>query len=114
MKLAFYVLLLANIVLYLWETGSEKSRSEADYVELRLPDNVEPIRLLKELPTIPSSPVSIAEEEKDDIVPARQTQPESVSSMVEEPPPGVSIVHIPKDQPASEACCFRFGPFSSQ
>jgi len=104
MKLAFYVLLLANIVFYLWETGGNRPPSNVDRIELQLPESAEQIRLLKELPVIPKRVPAAAVETR----PPESSTPEETGEL----PPGVSLV-TPSDSPspAADPFCYVYGPY---
>jgi len=89
MKYLFFLLLLGNIVLYLWETGHRQPREEVNRIQLQLPDSHEEIKLLKEAPAAPKkSPGATPAKEAP---PAATIKPEPPPVAVEPAPVKVEI-----------------------
>jgi hypothetical protein len=100
MKYLFYLLLLGNIVFYLWESGRQP-HADMERIELKLPDTGEPIRLLKELP----APIK---------KPSASTAPPEVAEISPPPPaepPPVELVSPPPVKPTVDPQCRLIGPF---
>lgn len=96
MKYLFYLLLLGNIVFYLWESG-RRPHADVEHIELKLPEIAEPIRLLNEVP--PPAPKKSS----------ATTAPQEV---VEPPPPPVAMVTETPVKPATDPHCRLIGPFA--
>ena len=101
MKYLFFLLVVANIAFYLWETGVGREKSSFDLVEIRLPDETERIVLIKELPLLPRR--SPAPASKDDAIPEQSTaSPQSDRA--------ADALASPEPSPV-DPFCFRLGPF---
>jgi len=116
MKYVFYLLLLCNVVFYLWATGVGREKSNFDRYEISLPPQTERIALIKEQPAM----------EK------KVPQPEAAPKVEETPPPAIDqspqeTVETPPENlqaqgaqaqaeplPPSDSACFRLGPYRSQ
>jgi hypothetical protein len=104
MRYLVYLLVLANVVFFLWETGFRAERdSGASYRELEIPSGLERIALAREVAGIPSSGTVVAVE------PAGQTPPPEAapSPGTVPPPPEAKPVQKPVD-------CFRIGPLQTK
>jgi cell division septation protein DedD len=112
MKIAFYLLLLANVLFYLWETGGSRPKSNVDQVALRLPDNSETIRLIKELPSIPKKVPTDFDVAASEAVAAKPAAPPPQAD--DSPPPGVAVVKPLADQVGDAVRCYRYGPFGNE
>lgn len=113
MKYLFYLLLLGNVVFYLWETGVGRERTKVEQRELALPDETERLVLLGELPEAQkkaqgTSPLPQIARQQDKSEPA-------VSASIE---PQVEEKVSPQPSPAPTAKpdpnCFLFGPLASE
>lgn len=100
MKYLFYLLLLGNIVFYLWESG-HRPHDDVDRIELKLPDGTEPIKLLNEVPAPAKKPSGSPASPRDTIEAAPTPQP-----------PQVAVVAPPPVKPVTDPHCRLIGPFA--
>jgi len=115
MKYAFYLLILCNVVFYLWETGPGRERPDparddpTDYAAS------ERIVLIKELPEIPKKPPEAKAEE-----PPTETEHEAAQQMAEplltNPQLGVVGGNPRADGLSASAAtdCYLMGPYQSE
>jgi len=104
MKVLFYLMLVVNVVFYLWETTRGQGAGPAQ-VELKLPPSGEPIVLIEELPSVPRKAPSGVEEP-----PALIDAPLSEQESAEVTAPAVSEPPRAKSEPG----CYWMGPFDNE
>lgn len=118
MKYAFYSLILANIVFFLWESNilGRGSNNDAPYKELRLPRTVEPIVLLSERTESPeknTDPVLVEvsatgpkPEQAKGTAPAGTSEPARKETVPVDAPPVPIRATVPN--------CFQWGPITDE
>jgi len=105
MKYVFYILILANVVFFLWETNiiGQGGGTAASYRELRLPHTVERIALLSERSAPPEKNTGVALADP------------SVTQAAPEPSEGETPEPVQQaDVPAPESGCFQWGPVADE
>lgn len=119
MKYAFYSLILANVVFFLWESSilGRGVSSASSYQELRLPHVVEQIALLSERTGLPEKAPDLVLAE----VSTTEAKPEQIkgtTSIVESESAQKS--EVPTDTPSTlstravESGCFQWGPITDE
>jgi hypothetical protein len=119
MKYVFYLLILCNIVVYLWYTGVGRERSDVVRYELSLPAESERIALIKELPKIPKKAPEPEAAPKVEEIPQQPTeQPKPQESLTSQ---AVNDSQAAAEQTQAEAApkpsrpdCFVLGPYHSE
>jgi hypothetical protein len=109
MKPTFFLLILINVIVLLWETGYGRNPDES-YQELPIPSNVEKIVLINELADTPTlepeaaeAAEAVVEAEPDAAIPAEAAAESEEVPVPEAPEP-----------PAPPPGCFNVGPFPDQ
>lgn len=121
MKYVFYLLLVCNVVFYLWATGVGREKANFDRYEIALPPQTERIALIKEQPAVPKpAPQPEAAPKVEETPPPSTEQPkeetaespaESVQAEVAQAEAEAKAETLP---PPSESGCFRLGPYRSE
>ena len=115
MKYLFYLLLIGNVVFYLWETGVGGERTKVERRELALPDETERLVLLRELPDAPKK--ARGSEPSAQIDRQQMKEESAVNAIIEESQleakkatPQPSPVPTIKPDPS----CHLFGPIDGE
>ncbi|MGX2039404.1 hypothetical protein ACWJKU_04620 [Methylocaldum sp. MU1018] len=118
MKYAFYILILANVVFFLWESNiTGRGYADGSYRELRLPHTVERIALLSERAAPPekTSDAALAKASAPEAGPEPNQKTASVSEPVQKTVPPVAKAEAQTGTPPGQAripetTCFQWGP----
>ncbi|HYE36233.1 hypothetical protein [Methylocaldum sp.] len=123
MKYVFYILILVNVVFFLWENNVTRSADSADgsYQELRLPHTVERIALFSEHSALTEkTPGGIALAEAS-TTEAKPEQTDGTTAVSDSEPAQETVPPVPKEEAAppelaraSEGACFQLGPLADE
>jgi hypothetical protein len=113
MKYLFFLLVFANVLLFLWEDRTRGFHPDADsaHRELPLPGAVERIALLSERPAVPKATDEFEEAEMALQSKLNAEAEQAESSRPEQPPQPPEPVPAP---PVTVTDCYQMGPFSTR
>lgn len=116
MKYLFFLLLLGNIVFYLWETGAGRIAPETEQTQTTPPER---IVLLSELPPPAAEAVAESRQETPPPSPSPNSatqEPASISALAQTPPPPTIEAPKPEAPPsaAQAETCRLLGPYNAQ
>lgn len=114
MKYLFYLLLVCNVVVYLWGIRGGREQSSVERHEISLPPESESIALIKELPAIPKKAPEPTPQVKEtpplsEPVPAPTASPPDEKEAAAEAQDSLAVAPSPP-----EDGCFLVGPYHSE